>query len=562
MLALGMNASAQDVVFDFTPTDSYTMFGLTGTSNEGNEGDITETKTVEIDGVTFTITPSTTNTANRFWFYKEKNEIRMYSGTVTISSAKEITKIVFTTGTKNALSTCSTGTIADKEWTATEATNSVEFGVSGRTDLQTITVTVAGGSVDPEPQPTEPIVILEESFASSLGQFTTEENTLWSWESNTAKMQGNGVERTEPSYLISPVINVAEQGTISFSHYKNWDWTYNMNTKAGLYIRTVNGTWTSIEGVEYPTENKDFGGKAVDVLVNIPAEYGNKDIQIALGYKCAAGDQTTWHISNFVVKGIPGTAEPVDPQPTETIAENIAVFNALCVKDGVDVTLKLVDAQVLYVNQYVDKKGNEKQEVFVRDASGSVMFYNAGLTVKAGDVMNGEVKGSAKDFFGTKEFCTNAETDLAAIVITDGEAIAMEKAITEIVETEVSNLVLVRDVTMISKEEEDNKGNMRTNYYLVDANGNELAYYNKFHIDGLDASLFIEKESHIFVGIITLNYGKLQLCPTEQPVATSIDCIENVTLDVNAPMFNVAGQKVNANYKGIILQNGKKFINK
>ena len=115
---------------------------------------------------------------------------------------------------------------------------------------------------------------------------------------------------------------------------------------------------------------------------------------------------------------------------------------------------------------------------------------------------------------------------------------------------------------MISKEETDSKGKTHTNYYVVDAEGNELAYFNKFHIAGLDAQDFIEKENHIFVGIVTLHYGKIQLCPTEAAIPTGIDCIENVELDVNAPMYNVAGQKVNANFKGIVLQNGKKFINK
>ena len=32
--------------------------------------------------------------------------------------------------------------------------------------------------------------------------------------------------------------------------------------------------------------------------------------------------------------------------------------------------------------------------------------------------------------------------------------------------------------------------------------------------------------------------------------------------DVNAPVYNLAGQRVNANFKGIAIQNGKKFIAK
>jgi hypothetical protein len=30
--------------------------------------------------------------------------------------------------------------------------------------------------------------------------------------------------------------------------------------------------------------------------------------------------------------------------------------------------------------------------------------------------------------------------------------------------------------------------------------------------------------------------------------------------DVNAPAYNVAGQRVNSSYKGVVVKNGKKFI--
>ena len=40
--------------------------------------------------------------------------------------------------------------------------------------------------------------------------------------------------------------------------------------------------------------------------------------------------------------------------------------------------------------------------------------------------------------------------------------------------------------------------------------------------------------------------------------------IENVQVAVNenAPMYNLAGQQVDKNFKGVVIQNGKKFINK
>ena len=252
-----------------------------------------------------------------------------------------------------------------------------------------------------------------------------------------------------------------------------------------------------------------------------------------------------------------GSVNPDDP--TEVIAEDIAAFKTLCTKEGKDATLKLVDAQVLYVNEYVDKKGNNKQEVYIRDASGSLLFYNVGISVKAGDVLNGSVKGIAKDFYGTYECCANTDTDLTSLTITNGEAIATEITIPEVTNDEISNLVLMKCLKLESIDIADDKGNPITVYYLTDGMNHYLRYYNKFHIDGLNTEDVINEGTFDIEGIITLNYGELQVCPIKKNVDTGI---ENIELNVNTPIYNVAGQKVNSSYKGIVVQNDKKFNNK
>lgn len=46
----------------------------------------------------------------------------------------------------------------------------------------------------------------------------------------------------------------------------------------------------------------------------------------------------------------------------------------------------------------------------------------------------------------------------------------------------------------------------------------------------------------------------------EFTASTGITEISNAQLDVNAPVYNLAGQRVDMNAKGILIQNGKKFI--
>ena len=48
-------------------------------------------------------------------------------------------------------------------------------------------------------------------------------------------------------------------------------------------------------------------------------------------------------------------------------------------------------------------------------------------------------------------------------------------------------------------------------------------------------------------------------------VVTGINTLDNLTnspLDNDAPAYNLAGQRVGKNYKGVVIKNGKKVINK
>lgn len=55
--------------------------------------------------------------------------------------------------------------------------------------------------------------------------------------------------------------------------------------------------------------------------------------------------------------------------------------------------------------------------------------------------------------------------------------------------------------------------------------------------------------------------SKLGFYGFELTDATSVKAIKNVT-ENNGEVYNLAGQKVNANAKGLVIKNGKKFVNK
>ena len=46
----------------------------------------------------------------------------------------------------------------------------------------------------------------------------------------------------------------------------------------------------------------------------------------------------------------------------------------------------------------------------------------------------------------------------------------------------------------------------------------------------------------------------------DEGVATSIDAVASEQLNVDAPMYNIAGQRVERSYRGVVIQKGKKYV--
>jgi len=70
----------------------------------------------------------------------------------------------------------------------------------------------------------------------------------------------------------------------------------------------------------------------------------------------------------------------------------------------------------------------------------------------------------------------------------------------------------------------------------------------------------------LFQGNSQIGFQSYSFYPgkSKEEVVTGIEAIKNIPVEenVNAPVYNLAGQKVNANAKGLLIKNGKKFMNK
>ena len=225
--------------------------------------------------------------------------------------------------------------------------------------------------------------------------------------------------------------------------------------------------------------------------------------------------------------------------------ENIAAFNKLADKAPAVLTLK--DAKVLY--SWTTKNGNNS--TYIRDASGALCLYNAGLDLKVGQVLNGTVNLTRGNYNGLVQGNHNDNTSKTTFTAKDGDDPVATKITPADAAAHISDLVQLSNVNIVAEG---------TRFYIVEGD-NKVQVYNGFHLDGYTVAA---AEGVDVNGIMTVYNGTYEIYPIVAPVATGISEIkaDKAVLDANAPMYNLAGQRVGKNFKGVVLQKGKKFLNK
>ena len=207
--------------------------------------------------------------------------------------------------------------------------------------------------------------------------------------------------------------------------------------------------------------------------------------------------------------------------------------------------LNLKDAEVVYLNKY-EGKTSTNTECYVRDASGAIVFFNTSFEYEANTVLNGTVLAKYTVYNGLPEITI---TDDENITTSTGNAAPIELAASDVNESYYGNLVSVTG-----------------KYAKGDKNQtiDDLVLYDKFKNGYLDN--LTDGEAYTVVGIVVTYYNKTdntviaELAPIKE-VVTGINDIKAETQS-NGAVYNLAGQKVDGSYKGIVIRDGKKYLNK
>lgn len=286
---------------------------------------------------------------------------------------------------------------------------------------------------------------------------------------------------------------------------------------------------------------------------------GSTAITLTVGDKNKYGTNADKKAGQFDISSVvitsdgQGGGETPTPPAEETKAENIAAFKALA--SGTTATLTLKNAQVVYKNVYTTKSGTNT-EYYVRDASGAIQFFNTDLELNVNQVINGTVEVTYSPYNEMPEAKKTANTSAEKLTITDGEAAVPTKVTVADLTSDkyLCDLVTVENANIISET-----SGTYTNQYLTNGT-DKVMIYDKFKTK----TSITDGEGFDVTGILVT--AKLsgniikELAPISAPVPTGINSITTDAADANAPAYNLSGQRVGKNAKGVLVKNGKKYV--
>ena len=227
-------------------------------------------------------------------------------------------------------------------------------------------------------------------------------------------------------------------------------------------------------------------------------------------------------------------------------------------EDTPNLNLKLTNAKVIYVNVY-EKTTN----TYVREGDAAIELRTLGFDMPLNSTITGTVKVNLVFNYGVPYLVANDATNDKELNIQESteEAQPIVATVADLnAKKYMNDLVIVKDVKLSIKKVTSGTST-RTNYYINDGDA-KVQLYDKFQVS--DLATLTDGETYTVQGLFGQIFNKVPeiLMTKKVKETTGITNITTEATDANAPAYNLAGQKVGKEYKGVVIKAGKKFIQK
>ena len=243
------------------------------------------------------------------------------------------------------------------------------------------------------------------------------------------------------------------------------------------------------------------------------------------------------------------------------VIKNYTLTEFRALADGVVGNVNFEGASIVYINE----SGNRRETYVVSKEGYGICIFEANkgeelANLSAGTGLSGIVLLKKTIYNGKQEAVATEGTDWSKLEADgrgDGDPVVLTIANAQNADNG-EKLVVISGVI---KKDGDK-------FWLVenaeDEATNGIQLYDGFKLADYNAKETDANEKATIVGIFTYFNSTWEIQPIEpieyQSTATAIGAVEATVIDLNAPIYNLQGQQVDKNAKGILIQNGKKFI--
>ena len=557
MLAVVASAAYAErtVTLDFDNDYQQLFPTLAGVSSgsDVHDGDFTEmTMSSNVDGVTVMVSPEEdAKTPSRIWSASPR--LRMYSGAFIVTSTAEvITKIEFTGHNTNFNLVPNDGTLEGKTWTG--SSSYVIFAVTKNTQISSIVVTLGeGGQVTPGPgDDDEPSSILDD-FKITSGQITDNGNQLLfdfvaTSQSFGSEMKGRLDFAFENNICSSCVMTVnfpnAETATAAYQQMME-------ENKEGQAEVSVNGNVLTVVA-----KDEFIGFSKIVIKSMFKMTISPED---ANGYGILDYPFTACMANVFAGNLEQGETTPEDyyvkgkiADIKYTFSEQYGTATFFISRDGSnDYTFQAYSVYYLENKPWVEGNTQIKvgDEVII---CGKLTNYNGTPETASKKAYIYSLNGVTKNEMGEKP------EEIKSVTIAEFNAAAESSSVWYQLTGIVNNL---KDNDMYGNFDlEDETGSVYVYGVLSEKGGAKRLFQE------LVAAKGIQNGSKLtIIGNRGSYNGKIEVTNAYfVSVDNSAAGISNsiATTETKAVVYNLRGQRVDAAYKGIVIKNGRKQVQK
>ena len=566
-LLCGSSYAGTNVKFDFD-ANGKDLFGLPGeSSSDAGDGDITEAKTAIIDGVTLTVSQAAEGVTNPNRIWSKSPKLRMYSGLmmITAPSGHNITALTFDQGKWNDKNTADSGTLSSTGWEGNAPV--VIISIAGNTQFKSITVTIDGEGGD---NPDDP------NSKSLLDKFDFTSGTI----------TDNGDQTVFEFAGKAPMGETGEK--IDITGKMLFDFENNICTACKALVTFPSEVIAVLAEADAKANAEKDGFASVERDGATLTVVSSRDF---LGYSRILIKATLRLLIGAETMGLGVLESPMSPSQANMLAGGLGADEVL--DQDVYIKGKIANIKYEFSAQYgtatffisADGKDEFTFQCYSVYTLENKPWVEGNTQIKVGDEVI--ICGKVTNFKGTTPETASKQAyiySLNGVTKNEGGSetpdtpneITVAKALEIIAGLEdgkkTSEEYIVKGIVTAVEEISTSYGNATFDiadnagdatvlkvYRAKDAEGQKITDENIVKVgDTVVVQGLLQK--YVKNDVVTPEVAQNGKILTVNGQSTGITIIKAVQAET--PLYNLAGQRVDANYKGVVIKNGQKMIQK